>query len=220
MKLFRDDFVQNLPDCYNKEPTSNFAKLMQLFKYDSDQFQEVLRELDNSLSLDDATGYALDLWGDMYRQPRSGMTDEQYRYAIRQKMAIYMAKSDYNSIINVLSFVVGTPADAFLLEDSATGGNIDVKMFPYDNLQQAGYTVAQAWKILETLLPAGVRSTGFNISYDIHDAEVQTASALTFSESHGHYTVCDFHETINSDKVTAAAAVTHGETYTLEVLNK
>ena len=217
MKLFQDDFVKNLPDCYNKEPTSNFAKLMQLFKYDSDQFRETLRELENSLSLDDATGYTLDLYGDMYGQPRAGMTDEQYRYAIRQKMALYMAKGDYNSIINVLSFVVGTPADAFLLEDSETGGNIDVKMFPYDNLQQAGYTVAQAWQILETLLPAGVRSTGFNVSYDITDADVIIASAVTFSESHVLHTVCDFCESIDSDEVTAAAVVTHGETYTLEV---
>ena len=219
MKLFQEDLIKNLPDCYNKSQTSNFYKLMQLFQYDSDKFKITLQDLDKSLSLDDSEGYTLDLYGEMYGQPRSGMTDEQYRIAIRQKMAIYMCKSDIKSIVNVLSFVVGAPVKEFILEDAASGGNIDVKMFPYDKLQEAGITLSQAQTMLETLLPAGVRSTGFKITQSLNDMSLNVASALTLAEKYECNITCQFNETINSDTVTAKAAVTHNETYILEVLN-
>lgn len=219
MKFFQKEYILNLPDCYNKEPTSNNYKMMQLLQYDAEKFQSVLQELEHTLSLDDATGYTLDLYGEMYKQPRGGMTDEQYRIAIRQKMAIYMCKSDYNSIVNVLSFVVGSPPESFLLEDTETGGNVDVKKFPYDNLLEAGITVPQAWEILESLLPAGVRSTGFNITQEAEAAELTLASALTFAETHVPEVACRFYETIGSKLISAASAVTHAENYIMEVFD-
>lgn len=219
MKLFQDDYIKNLPDCYNKNPSSNFYKLMRLFQYDSDKFRGVLQELDNSSSLDDSTGFTLDLYGGMYEQPRAGMTDEQYRIAIRQKMALSMCESDYNSIVNVIAFIVGAPVESFLLEEAETSGNVDVKKFPYDNLQSAGFTVPQAWKILETLLPAGVRTTGFHITHDVNEIPLNVASAVTFAENFEIHVDCEFYETIESETVTASAAVTHGENHTLEVLN-
>ena len=219
MKFFQEDYIRNLPDCYSKTETSNNYKIMQLLKYDSEKFSGVLRELDNSLSLDTATGYTLNLYGEMYDQPRGEMTDEQYRIAIRQKMAVYMCKSDHNSIVNVLSLVVGVPPDYFLLEDSETGGFVDVKKFPYDNLQEAGITVPQAWEMLQSLLPAGVRPSGFNVTHEVNEAKLNLASAVTHAETHKYNVACCFHETIESGLVSAVSAVTHAEKYTLEVLN-
>jgi len=219
MKFFQEEYIKNLPDCYNKNPTSNNQRIMALLQHDATKFQSVLQELDDHLDLDGASGYTLDLFGEMYKQPRGGMTDEQYRIAIRQKMAIYMCKSDYNSIVNVLSFIVGVPPEYFLLEDAETGGNVCVKKFPYDNLQAAGITVAQAWRILETLLPAGVRSVGFNITHETDEIKLTAASVLTFAETHVPKIACSFYETIDSERVPAVAAVTHAENYIMEVSN-
>lgn len=215
----KENHVRNLPDAYRKDEGSNNRRILEIEKNATDKLREAVSAIYDSLDIDKATGSTLDLYGEMYGQPRGGFTDEQYRLIIRQRIAIASASADYNSIVNALAGMIGAPVSAFCLDDAEAGGNVDVKQFPYDTLQAAGFTVPQVREMIESLLPAGVRITGMNIDHDIPDIELRLASTLTHAERHSYKVVCRFYETVSAEQVAASSAVTHEEKYTMEVSN-
>ena len=215
----REDHAKNLPDAFRKDEGANNRRILEIEKNATDQLREAVSAIFDSLDIDKATGSTLDLYGEMYGQARGGFTDEQYRLKIRQRLAMASAGTDYNSIVNALAGMIGSPAEAICLEDGAVSGNVDVVQFPYDTLQGAGFTVPQVRDMIESLLPAGVRITGMNIGHDVPDIRLQLASTLTHSETHAYEVVCRFYETVEAEQATASAAVTHAEKYTMEVLS-
>lgn len=154
MKLFNENYIKNLPDCYNKEATSNNQKIMQLIRYDEDNFQSVLGELWNSLDLEQAKGYTLDLYGDMVGQDRGKATDEQYLLMIKTKMARNRCGGNYQSIVDCICMILNCqPSDVFLSED---GNSITADKIPLGSIIAADLTPNQFTLIMKSLLPAGV----------------------------------------------------------------
>ena len=213
----REDHARNLPDAYRKDESSNNRRILEIEKNATDKLREAVSAIFDSLDIDKATGSTLDLYGDMYGQARGSFTDEQYRLKIRQRIAMAFASTDYNSIVNALAGMIGAPTEEICLEDAAEGGNVDVTQFPYDTLQEAGFTVPQVREMIESLLPAGVRITGMNIGHDVPDIKLQPASTLTHAEHYTVEVVCRFYETAETEEITASAAITHAEKYTMEV---
>lgn len=216
----REDHVRNLPDAYRKDEGSNNGRILEIEKSATDKLREAVSAIFDSLDIDKATGSTLDLYGEMYGQARCNFTDEQYRLKIRQRIAMASASADYNSIVNALAGMIGAPVEAICLEDAAESCNVDVKHFPYDTLQAAGFTVPQAREMIESLLPAGVRITGMNIAQDVPDIKLQLASVVTHAETYELEVVGRCYDTVEAGQVGASSAVTHSENYTTEVLNK
>lgn len=208
--------VKNLPDAYCKAEGSNNDKLFQIEQRAADAIRAEMADVISSRDIYSATGYSLDLFGELYGQPRNGMADEQYRFYILQKMAISCADCDYNSVVRALATMLNVTPDKIRLEDAATPGNVDVVVFPYGDLESVGITVPQAYWLVNGLLPGGVKISGMNIDYDAESALI-VANAMTHSESIEHRAGCAFFETLEAETVTAFHAFTHNENYTLEV---
>lgn len=215
----RENYVKNLPDAYQKAKGSNNDKILAIEKSAADRLREAIGDIYDSLDINKAYGKTLDYYGEMYELERGGKTDDQFRIAILQQIAISRCTGDYDNIVNVLSLVISAPAEDFLFEDAEEGGKVDVEKFPYDSLQAAGITVPQAWQMLATLLPAGVRATGFNVTHEVNDAAPKLASVVTLAENHVVKVDCRFYEEVGMESVTAASTVTHEEKHTMEVLS-
>lgn len=157
MKLFQDDLIKNLPDCYNKEHTSNNYKLMQLIQYDRDKFKAVLNELWQSLDIDNADSYTLDLYGEMVGQQRGLATDEQYVLLIKTKVARNHCCGDYNSILETVCRILNCSPSDVLFEEEQEPCAIVAKKIPLETIIHADLTPSQFTQILKSLLPVGVR---------------------------------------------------------------
>lgn len=118
MKRFDENYIKNLPDCYNKDPTSNHSKIMQLLRYDDDNFRSLLEELLDSLDLDKARGHTLDLYGEMVGQNRGVATDEQYLVLIKAKIERNRCEANIQSIANALCRTLNCEPSEFCLKDS------------------------------------------------------------------------------------------------------
>lgn len=212
----RERHAMNLPDAYRKDTGSNNHKILEIEKGATDKLREAIRAVYDSLDIDNATGKTLDMYGEMYKLPRGSMTDDQYRLTIKQRIAMNTAGCDHDSIVKALALALGIPAERFHLEETS-GGNVKVEEFPYDTLQEAGFTVPQAWQMLESLLPTGVRSYGFNVTHEVDDAALTVTSAVTFAETYTCNVVGEYYESVEAGSVTAASTVTHAENYTMEV---
>ena len=174
-----DIYVKNLPDCYRKDKNSNNHKILLTEKYALRKLEEDSEDVYNSLDIWQATGRTLDLYGEMYNQPRDGMDDDQYRAIILLKMARDRAGSDHTSIVNALSGVLGLPPSVFCMVDSEISGNVDIEAMPYSILHDAGISVKQLWQNLKLLLGAGIGIGKLNVVHDLPESDLIIATAIT-----------------------------------------
>lgn len=151
------DYVNALPDVYKKQSTSNNYKLLSIERTSVEGLRSDIEEVDATLDIYTATGKTLDLYGEMYRQPRGGMTDEQYRYIILQRVMRCLVGGDTNSVIEALASAFGTSPTEFALTESETPCTVEVVGLPYTILQSAGLTPEQMLAIVKEMLPCGVR---------------------------------------------------------------
>ncbi len=213
MAKFRsDNFVKNLPDAYRKDKDSNNHKILAIDKHSSDKLRSAANSLFESLDIRQATGGTLDLYGEIYGQPRDGMDDDKYRLYILLKMAQNRAGSDHTSIINALVSALNVPAETFYIKDAETSGCVNVEIFPYDALQAAGVTVKQCREIIETLLAAGVGLERLNVTHDMPDTPLIMAATITHAETFNLGTEAHIYETLTADAF-PAIVLTHSESY-------
>lgn len=157
MKFFQEDFIKNLPDHYNKTPNSNNDKIMQLLQQDAGIFKGILQELTDSLDIETASGYTLNLYGEMVGQNRGVATDEQYRAMIKSKISRNLTNADHKSIIRSLCSVFGCePSEIAIVETDETCV-VTLEQLPYSSLNKSNIDAATAIKIIKGLMPAGVR---------------------------------------------------------------
>lgn len=149
------DYINALPDIYQKGENSNNYKLLLL---EQELIADLYKDIEGvweTADLYSATGKTLDLYGEMYGQPRGKATDEQYRYLIAQKVAQNMVEGDYNSVVSSIAVAFDVPPTQFKFVESAPA-EVRCDNLPYEVLLKAGITVEQAIAIIQSLLPAGV----------------------------------------------------------------
>lgn len=187
MKFFQEEYIKNLPDCYNKEPTSNNYKLMQLLKYDAEKFRGVLQELDDSLSLDDAKGYTLNLYGEMAGQKRGLATDEQYLVMIKTKQERNRCKADYKSIVSCLCRILNCQPSEILLEEIEPSGTIRAAFVPLEKILEADLTTGQFTQLLKSLLPSGINleSSLYSGTFTFSNIEMEASTDAGFCQNEG-----------------------------------
>lgn len=187
MKLPQTSLIRNLPDCYNKEANSNFSKLMQLFEYDREQFGGVLQELVDSLSLDDAKGHTLNLYGEMVGQKRGLATDEQYLILIKTKQERNRCNADHKSITDCLCRILNCEPSEILFEDSEKPGAVKITHLPLGKILAADLTTNQFTQILKSLLPAGItlESSLYGGTFTFSDTELEASNDAGFCQNEG-----------------------------------
>ena len=151
-----DNYTNALPDAYRKDKDSNNYKLLYLEYALVNGLRDDIEAVDTVMDIHKATGRTLDLYGDMYNQARGGLTDEQYRVIILQRVARNRAGGDYNSTVEALASVLGvSPSEIRLIEED-NPRMIAVADLPYSALQEAGITSKQAYQMIESLMPVGI----------------------------------------------------------------
>ena len=150
--------ASRLPDAYAKAPESANARLLGLGAAALGDAAADLAAVDGAGDLDTAFGRTLDYYGEIVAQPRGGLTDTQYRYMIRNKVARIFASGDYGSVMRDVMNIFNVQAGEVLLRDDETeSGVVTVEKLPFSVITGAGITARQAVALLELLLPVGVR---------------------------------------------------------------
>lgn len=160
----RENLVQNLPDAYNKAEESNNKKLFDIEKHEMEQLRATLSAVYDSFDLDKATGKNLDMYGEMYGQPRGTATDEQYRVMIKARIARIHAGSDHDSIVLAICASFGCNPNEVLLVELEDSCSVRVDQLPFDKLNQSNIDAVTAVQIVSRLIPAGVHLESLNFS--------------------------------------------------------
>lgn len=150
------DYINALPDSYQKHSESNNYKLLLMEQRLVGDLREDIRAVQETLDLYSASGKTLDHYGATYGVPRGSATDEQYRYLIAQKVAQNMVTGDYNSVVNAIAVAFAVPVTSFRFNETENPCEVEVLNMPYSVLQNAGITESQMREIIQNLLPIGV----------------------------------------------------------------
>lgn len=187
MKFFQQPLIKNLPDCYNKDTHSNNYKIIQLLEYDAESFRSVLQELADSLDLDNAKGYTLNMYGDMAGQKRGKATDEQYLVMIKTKQERNRCNADYKSIVRCLCRILNCQPSEILLEETETSGSIKASFVPLEKILAADLTTGQFTQLLKSLLPSGINleSSLYSGTFAFSDAEMEASTDAGFCQNEG-----------------------------------
>lgn len=187
MKFFQEDYIKNLPDCYNKDPTSNNYKILQLLKYDAEKFQSTLQELWDCLDLDKAAGHTLAMYGDMVGQSRGLASDEQFKILIKTKIARNRCESNYKSVIDCICRVLDCQPSEMLIEELDAPCSVRLVDVPLDKIIGADLTPNQFSQIVATLLPAGVSLEigSFSGTLVFSDEEMEASRDTGFCQNEG-----------------------------------
>ena len=89
--------VNELSDSWDKRQTSNNAKMLALNEFIIDKLLKVLKQLDDSLDLNKATGKTLDYYGEDVGQKRGNLSDDKFRLLIMTRIAVNVSGCDFPS---------------------------------------------------------------------------------------------------------------------------
>ena len=187
MKLFNEDLIKNLPDYYDKSKTSNVYKFLQLIGYNYGKLKDTSQELDDSLDLEKATGYTLDLYGAMVGQNRGLATDDQYRIMIKTKIERNRCDGSYPGITNCICRILNCKPSEIYLEDSDNDCAVSIEQIPLAAIIGAEFSPSQFTMILKSLMPAGValESGLYSGTWEFADTENSYAPDNGFTQSEG-----------------------------------
>lgn len=158
MKQFDyNDYVQNLPDCFAKATDSNNYKLLEIARLSIGSLFEDIESVLNSLDIEQATGKTLDLYGEMLNQPRGYATDAQYKLMIKAKIMRNLSTGDYKSVINAICMTFNCDPSEILIAEKENSRALEIALLPLSVINEAGLTAQQTVKLIERLLPVGVK---------------------------------------------------------------
>lgn len=159
-----DNHAKNLPDAYKKTPESNNAKLLQIEKDAVDLLRETISAVYDSLDIDKAKGKTLDLYGEMFGQPRGTASDERYRILIKNRIIRNRTNADYNGIINALCMTFGCAPSEIRLVEFDDPCKVKLEGVPIAKLNENDIDINTAAEIVRGLIPVGVMLEALNFT--------------------------------------------------------
>ena len=180
----RENHVRNLPDAYDKRWDSNNAKILAIEKREMDAIRGELSDIYASLDLSLASGKTLDLYGEMVGQERGKASDEQYRIMIRARILRNLTNGDYNSIARAISLIFNCDTTDFCIAEKDEPCVVELTGLPFEILNRSGLGVENALKIINEIIPAGVRleTLSFDGTFEFSDAEEEQDAAAGFGD--------------------------------------
>ena len=156
MSEFKSVYVDNLPDVYRKDTSSNNYKILNIQKIEIDGIKEDTEDVYNTLDLDQATGKTLDLYGDMLGQVRGYATDDQYRVMIKSRIVRNLMTGSLDSIINAGCLMFGCdPSEMHIIEDESPAA-VKIISLPYRVINYVGLSASQVVELIIKLVPVGI----------------------------------------------------------------
>lgn len=147
--------VKSFPDAYDKQPSSNLHKLMQLNYLISSDVKNIYAQIEQSRGIENAYGKTLDYYGEMVGQDRNGNDDEQYRTMILNRIAQKLSNGDCNSVINLISQTFNIDKSQIIINEGKT--SVSIAGVPYEGSIGMGLDVNQVKKMIKNILPVGVK---------------------------------------------------------------
>ena len=153
---FNTDYVKNLPDAYSKAASSNNVKILEIERHALVELRESISQIFDSLDIDKATGFTLDMYGEMVGQKRGLATDSQYRPLIKTRIIRNLTNGDYNSIVNSLSLAFDCSPSELVFSEAEEAATVILEGLPIVYINKVGLTAFEAVAIIKELIPAGV----------------------------------------------------------------
>lgn len=164
MEFNFDNLVLNLPDAYKKTPESNNYKLLLVEKHIYNGIQSMLQTIFDSLDIDNASGAALDMWGQRQNVPRGASDDVQYRIRIKAAIAQSLCDGSRNSVADALAYMLSTDTSKIKIKDGEQTGLVHLVDIPLTLLVEGGFTTDQVIALIESMLAEGVRLSAYEFS--------------------------------------------------------
>lgn len=164
MKYYNaSNHAKNLPDCYKQDVDSNNYKILEIERSAVESLREELRAIEDILSLDNATGSTLDLYGERLGQPRGIATDAQYRLLLKAKIARSLTTGTHDSLIRAIAQTFNCKPSDVVLRESNDPCVVEDFSVPLKIINSTGLSPSQTHQIIQSLLPAGVTLNSYLI---------------------------------------------------------
>mgnify|MGYP003305311374 CR=1 FL=1 len=184
-----ENHAKNLPDVYKKTPNSNNYKILEIGRLSKLNLRSDLKDIDDILSLDNATGKTLDLYGERLGQKRGKASDAQYLIMLKAKIMRNMSNGSYNSIIKAVCETFSCSPSEIIVEEAETPCTIKTLSVPISIINKAGLSSSQAHQIIRSLLPIGIRLDEYLLEgtfcFAENEDEYDEAAGFAFEENAG-----------------------------------
>lgn len=170
---FKDIYVDNLPDAYRKSESSNNYKILDISQSAINLANNDIEDIFESLDLENAYGKTLDLYGEMFNQPRGLASDAQYRVLIKSRIMRNLLNGSYNSMLKAALLIFNCNPEDFSLEESENPATVDLVVLPLASIIRSGFSASQAIQIIKLLVPIGVKVNSINLegTFEFCDGE-------------------------------------------------
>lgn len=161
MSEWKDNHIENLPDCFAKSTDSNNYKILEIEKRTVNEFRDNLQEIYNSLDLDLAFGATLDLYGELVGQERGRAGDDQYRMMIKAKIFRNLSNGSLPSIVDSLARTLNCDKSKIIITESDKPCTVANVQIPIEIINNADWTTSQTTALIKALLPVGITLEDF-----------------------------------------------------------
>lgn len=186
MTVWKEEHVNNLPDCFRKDRDSNNFKILEIEKQTVNEFRATLQEIFDSLDLDKAKGATLDLYGEVVGQERGRATDEQYRIMIKAKLLRNLSNGSHSSILDCLAKTLNCDKSEIEIKEADDPCSVEITV-PLNIIVSADFTSSQITALIKTLLPVGVslQSYLYEGTFEFGASETDYDEEKGFSNAEG-----------------------------------
>lgn len=184
-EFYFENLAKNLPDVYKKGTNSNNYKILEIERTANIELREMLSKIESILDINNASGSTLDMYGKRFGQVRGSANDAQYKAMIKSKIIRGLSNGSYKSVVDAICYTFNCSSDDILLEEGDTPMSISVTKLPITQINEAGFTIQQAQKIIQNLIPVCVKldSMMFDGTFEFSDKENEYDETAGFSES-------------------------------------
>lgn len=187
MKLYQENHINNLPDCYNKEKTSNNYKILELSDYNVTKLRRTLKDIENSLNLNNAKGKTLDYYGELVGQSRGLATDEQYILLIKTKIMRNLVNGSNKSITDALCAILNCDKSQIYIKETDNPCEVTLDV-PLTTIINAELSVKQFNQLVKSLMPVGVgisADTNYEGTFEFSASENEYDETAGFCDVEG-----------------------------------
>lgn len=175
--MFKEKYVENLPDAYNKETSGNNHKILSLEQEAQAAIKTDIADIFKSLDLEQATGETLDLYGKIYSAVRGNLNDKQYRILLKTRINQNMISGSYDSVLDSVCRIFNCTPNEFYMQENEEPCSVKITKIPFGSLNYVGLTGDEAIELIKTLIPTGITVTSasfegtfeFAASEDVQD---------------------------------------------------
>ena len=185
MKYYNaENHAKNLPDFYKQTNDSNNYKILEIERRTNEALREDLRAIDDILSIENAKGKTLDLYGERIGQQRGIATDTQYILMLKAKTMRSLTDGSYNSIVLAVAETFNCKPTDIVVRESDEPCVISELSVPLEIINNAGLSSSQAHQIIESLLPLGMWLEGYLLegTFCFSDSETEYDETAGFAE--------------------------------------